>query len=141
MPYATQQDLIGRIGEDALIDLTDRADPPTGAIDATVVDEALGDADAIIDGHIRVRYALPLAETPPLLKRLAVDIAIYALHRFDVPELVAGRHSAAIDTLKGLAAGRVELPVADGSEAPAAPTEAVVQAPPRRLDRGSLEGY
>ena len=141
MAYATQADLIGRIGEESLIDLTDRADPPTGAVDAAVVAGALADADAKIDGYLRVRYALPLSEAPPALRVLAVDLALYALHRFEVPDLIEQRYKATIAFLRDVAAGKVLLPIADGSEAPSAPSEAIVQAPPRRLDRETLEGY
>src|SRR5690606_6605607 len=46
-----------------LVALTDRAEVATGEIDQDVVDRALADTDAMIDGYIAARYALPLAAT------------------------------------------------------------------------------
>ena len=55
MRYATQKDMIDRFGEEDLITLTDRADrakPPTGKIDAKVLNKALSDAADLIDGYL-----------------------------------------------------------------------------------------
>ena len=141
MSYAAQQDLIDRVGEAELINLTDRAVPPSGAVDADVVGAALAGADAAIDGYVRSRYALPIDPAPALLRELAVDLAIYALHRWDPPEVVTARRDQAMALLRDVSTGKVTLPVAGGGEAPAAPAEARVEAPPRRLSRETLDGY
>lgn len=62
MPYANLSGLTARYGQHMLVDLTDRALPPTGQIDVDVVQAALEDTDALIDGYLAGRYALPLAE-------------------------------------------------------------------------------
>lgn len=112
MSYASQADLVDRYGEDALIDLTDRADPPAGAIDAGVVTRALDDTDALIDGYLKGRYKLPLASPPPLLRDLAEQIAIYKLHRNQAADKIANDYQGALKVLAQIAAGTVRLDVA-----------------------------
>ena len=55
MTYATLDQLTDRYTERLLRQLTDRAAPPAGAIDAEVVDRALADTDAVIDGYLAGR--------------------------------------------------------------------------------------
>ncbi|WP_316171043.1 DUF1320 domain-containing protein [Bradyrhizobium sp. SZCCHNRI1058] len=112
MSYAAQSDLVARYGTPMLIDLTDRADPPAGTIDAAVVTQALADADAAIDGYLLGRYSLPLATTPALLKDLAVPIAVYKLHRDTVSDKVRADYLDALKTLSQIASGAVRLAVA-----------------------------
>jgi phage gp36-like protein len=112
MTYATQGQLIARFGEDMLVQLTDRAEPPAEAIDAAVVADALADADAAIDGYLKGRYTLPLTETPPLVRNLALAIAIYLMHRNSASEKVRNDYNDALRTLRDIAAGTVRLDVA-----------------------------
>jgi len=112
MPYASQQELIDRFGEQMLIDLTDRATPPAGAIDATVVDRALTDTDAAIDGYLGAKYQLPLTDTPPLVVDLALAIAIYKLHPFAPNSKIKDDYTDALKTLLQISQGTVKLPIA-----------------------------
>lgn len=140
MPYATLQDLIDRFGEDELIALTDRADPPAGAIDAEVVAAALASADAQIDGYVGSRYDLPLTATPPLLNDLACDLARYRLFK-DIPtEVVIKNHDDAMKTLRDIAAGRASLDIG-GSEPAAAGDGPRISAPDRIFTSDTLKGF
>lgn len=139
--YATQQDLEDRFGTEELIELTDRADPPLGAIDATVVGRALADADAVIDGYVGARYDLPLASTPALLTNLAADIARFKLYDEAPPEAVENRHKNAIALLRDISAGRAKLDIA-GSEPAASDAGAPeVSAPDRIFTRDTMGGF
>lgn len=112
MPYATQDQLTDRFGEKMVRQLTDRATPPAGAIDADVVARALADTDAVIDGYLAGRYALPLVATPDLVVDLALAIAIYKLHLSTAPDLIVNNYKDAIATLNRIGTGVVRLPVA-----------------------------
>lgn len=112
MPYTTQQDLIDRYGEQLLISLTDRAAVATNVIDTDVVDQVLGDTDALIDGYLAARYKLPLAETPPVIAAIALKIAIYDLHVYQPNEKIENDYKEAIRQLKDIASGAIRLPVA-----------------------------
>jgi phage gp36-like protein len=112
MPYTSLADLTDRYGEPMLVELTDRADPPANAIDAGVVDRALADTDALIDGYLKGRYRLPLASTPPVLRDLAQPIAVYKLHRHTASDKVRDDYRDAVRTLEKIARGEVRLDVA-----------------------------
>lgn len=115
MTYATQAELEDRYGERMLIQLTDRATPPAGAVDAALVSAQLANTDAVIDGYLLGRYALPLAEVPPLLADLAQAITIYKLHPFAADPKIEQDYKDAMATLDRIAKGTVRLPV-DGVE-------------------------
>lgn len=105
MPYATQADMQTAFGADELIQLTDRADPPVGAIDTAVLDRALEAADGEIDSYLATRYALPLASVPVILRDCAADIARYRLHGRGVPERVEKAYQARVAWLRDVARG------------------------------------
>lgn len=117
MSYATQPEMVDRFGTERLAQLTDRADPPMGVIDAAVLARALADTDALIDGYLAARYDLPLPAMPPLLRDLAAAIGLYKLYVDVVPEKVREDHRDAIRTLQDIATGRVRLDI--GGEEPA----------------------
>ncbi len=141
MPYATIDQLTERFGERMLVDLTDRAEAPTGAIDASVVARNLADTDAVIDGYLAGRYALPLAGIPPQLVDLALTIAIYKLHRFAPDQKIKDDYDASMKALAHIASGVIRLPAA-GIE-PAAATSSGVETidRERELSPESLRGF
>ena len=116
MTYATQAILVARYGSAALVALTDRAEVPTGQIDAAVVARALADADATIDGYLAAKYALPLTVTSPLLEDLCAKIAFWNLHIASPDEKVKIDYQEAIRQLREIAAGSVRIPGAAGVE-------------------------
>lgn len=138
MPYATEQDLADTIGADELVQLADH--DMDGVADQAVVEQALSYADAAIDGYVAVRYDLPLASTPALLTRLAIDLAHERLYPHGAPEAVAKRAEQARATLKDIASGKAKLDVA-GKEPESAPGLAQFEGPQRRFSRGSMEGF
>lgn len=109
--YATQQDLEDRYGTDRLIALTDRAEVPTGAINAALVARVLANADALIDGYLKVRYDLPLATTPDQLQPIAEAIAYYDLHLYEPNEKTKADHKLALEMLKDISKGVIQLEV------------------------------
>jgi phage gp36-like protein len=112
MAYCTLQSLTDRFGEARLIGLTDRGEEASGEIDETVVERAISDAEAAIDGFLKVRYALPLADVPAAVTDLALKIAYYNLHLDAVSEKVNADYQEAMKTLRAIAAGTFRLDVA-----------------------------
>lgn len=108
MPYAVKQDMIDRFGEVELKQLTDRSGD-VDAIDDTVLNRALADADAEIDGYLSGRYALPLASTPLNLNAMACDIARYKLYEDRATEHVRQRYDDAVKYLASVARGTISL--------------------------------
>jgi phage gp36-like protein len=114
MPYSTLSDLIKRAqgGEPELIQLTDRNN--LGAVDASVVDAAIADADSEIDSYLSVRYPTPVTVSSARLTAASCDIALYRLHQANPPDPVEARYKEAILWLRDIAAGKAGLPGASG---------------------------
>lgn len=117
MPYCTQADIEALLPPTTLAELTAEVG---GVPDPTVVAAAIAQAQAEIDSYLGKRYVLPFTETPPRVKTLAVDLAVYHLYaRRDVmPEGRRDRYKDAVAFLKDVAAGRAEIVEAAGAELP-----------------------
>lgn len=118
--YCTVQDLIDRFGEQELIDLTDRSD--MSMIDETILNQAINDACAEMDGYLASRYELPLATIPGTLKPLSCDIVRYKLHDEQPTEHITKRYEAVIKFLFSVSKGEISLGV-DINGAKAASTD------------------
>lgn len=108
-----------------LAQLTDRATPFTGTIDTVVIDRALADADAEINGYLAGRYQLPLATAPELLTDFALRITIYKLHTKVAPERITQDYELARADLLRVSRGDIVLQVA-GVAAPAGTSQEVL---------------
>lgn len=106
MSYCTEQNLIDRFGEQELIQLTDRSGYQQ--IDLTVLNQAIADADAEINGYLTA-YALPLVNVPANLVRIAGDIARYYLYADQPIPQVTQRYKDAIEYLKLIAKGTLNI--------------------------------
>lgn len=109
MTYATQADMIARFGEEDLIRLTDRDDPPLEAVDATVLAAAQADAAATIDSFVASRYTLPLSPAPRVLAGIECDLAWFNLQRGRVTEDAQKRKDDALRFLRDVSAGKASL--------------------------------
>lgn len=122
MPYSTLADILGRIPEIRLIELTDESSPnPTGTVQESVVDLAIQDADAEIDSYLGQRYTLPLAVAPKVLTKISLDLAIYALFLGRVermPDGLEARRKSALALLQMIADGKMSLGLPESSTEP-----------------------
>jgi phage gp36-like protein len=124
MAYVTLTQLKDRFGEQMLIALTDRGADALGVVDEDVVDRAIAEAEALIDGYLARRYALPLSVAQPMLVGVAGALVIYGLHIYEAPEKVAKDYNDAIKTLTAISQGTITLNAA-GVEAPSTGTTGV----------------
>lgn len=166
MIYATRQDMTQRFGEAELIALTDR--DGTGQIGAAVLARAMDDAQATVDGYIGKLYRLPLAGclkpatvptggmastafyvSPPMLTRLACDLARYYLYT-DLPDEheVARRHKQAMTELMSIATGKTQLVCPWGGSPgvaldadPLEAQEVMHSFAPRQMSADNLRGF
>ena len=143
MTYATQADLTARFGEDELIQLTDRSG--AGTVDASVVNAALADADALINGYLAGRYGVPVSPVPALLTRIACDLARHQLHGKATTDSVTAAQEQALRMLRDLASGTAVLtgaaPPAAGASPASSPGLVRMATPDRATDRASLADY
>lgn len=149
MSYILPSDLLTRFGAEELAQVADRGTPrlvtaelisaaAAGAdmsgwsvADIEAVGKALAnieqsieDAQSAIDGYLSGRYGTPMETPPPVVKRLASDVARYYLYEDHATETVQKRYDTAISFLRDVAAGKATL----GPEAQAGkPTGGTVQ--------------
>lgn len=109
MPYATRQDMIDRYSEVELAQLTDRGSVRADRIVDAVLNRALDDASAEIDGYLAGRYVLPLSPAPANLPLICCDIARYRLQINEAGEQVRARYDAAIKFLTKVATGEIQI--------------------------------
>ena len=118
--YCTLADMQARFDNRTLVQLTDRpADDtvlPATTITESVLDQAIADASATIEGYIGVVQPLPLAELPAVLVQHACNLTLYNLYRDATPDQVVKRHDAAIAFLRDVAARKVRLLPAEAEE-------------------------
>lgn len=140
MPYASQQAMIERYSEAALIDRTDVAEPYTGAVVAPVLERAQDGADGEIDAALRERYRLPLDPVPRLVTDIAAALTWWWLWPNSIPDDVESRAKWARDQLRRLTRGELTLdaPVVDAATSGGG---VIVEAPPRIFTRDTLRDF
>ncbi len=115
MPYATVEDFILEFGNQEAIELSHLDDPEQVGLDRAVLQRALDNATAEIDGYLGgAGYTLPLTSTPVLLRLKCCAIARYHLDRVRDREQVRLRYEDALNWFRDLVAGKVDLGL-DGS--------------------------
>lgn len=80
MAYSTQSDILERLDQVTLVQLTDRNG--TGQADASLVANAIAGADALIDSLVSPVYRVPLSSVPPVIREHSATIAVYRLHLY-----------------------------------------------------------
>lgn len=107
--YASRTDMEARFGQNEVVMLTDRSH--SGDVDDSVLQQALADAAAEIDGYLAGRYPLPFATAPKVLTGHACDIARYRLCGSSamVTDDIRDRYRDAVRFLEHVAAGKISL--------------------------------
>lgn len=126
--------------EEVLVQLTD--DDNIGVVDSAMVAEAIDTAGAEIDGWCAAQYVVPFVQVPALIKKCAIDVAIYNLYSRRVetiPETRATRYKEAMRLLKDIATGAVPLDTALVATTER-PTDAMFISEERLMRRSTLTG-
>lgn len=150
MSYSTQAEVRDMIKDDALntiIGDTFIEEPAEREeLVGPIIDAAIGDADAEIDGYLAKRYAVPLSPAPKVINKFSKDIAVYNLFsRIGIDEgtdqkTYLNRYNAAIKFLTLVAEGKVSLGAEADDPATAAATGFSVKSNPRLFSRGQMRG-
>jgi phage gp36-like protein len=141
MTYCTLTQLEDRYGLPLLLQVSDRSDVYPTAPDADLFARAIADAEGIIDGYVRTRYALPLAQVPALLTDLAQRIAIYTAHSSVASEKIRTDYTDAIKLLEKIASGLVTLSAAGVEPASSGGGGVTTNTPDRPLTSETMKGY
>jgi phage gp36-like protein len=143
MPYSTVTDLLSRVNEATLVQLTDTAN--TGAVDAALAQNAIADADALINSLIAPVYQVPLASVPRVITDHSASIAVYKLHLFRSvdPGVWKDAYQNAVAFLHAVAEGKVTLEGNTVEPPPSANLSNALEftAEPRNFSRTKLKGW
>ncbi len=109
MAYSTTQDLLTRITEQTLVQLTDTGG--TGIVDETIVASAVADSDSMINSMISPVYQVPLTTVPPVIREISAAMTIYRLHlyRSVEPGVWKDEYERALGFLQSVAEGKIKL--------------------------------
>lgn len=150
MNYSTPAEVREMIKDDALnaiIGDTFIEDPAKREeLVGPIINAAIGDADAEIDGYLAKRYPVPLSSVPKVINKFSKDIAVYNLFsRIGIDEgtdqkTYLNRYNAAIKFLTFVAEGKVALGVETDDPVKAAATAFSVRSNPRIFSRGQMGG-
>ena len=145
MRYCSLPDLQLAIPPQTLIWLSNDDESAT-AMNAAVVEEAVRQAEELVDAHLRGRYNLPLDPVPSVVKDMTVNLARHWLYArrpegSDLPDAVTRTYKAALKMLEQIRDGL--LTIGDPEHGPAAPEpgEMKVRARPNRFDISLLDRY
>jgi len=141
--YCDMDDVLDQLDEATLIQLTD--DEDAGGPNSARLTRAINDAEALIDSYCGARYSVPFGTVPAIVRKIAVEIAIYNLYarRQGAPEGRKERYEEAVSFLKDVAAGKVSLGVQPAPEAPDETSHDAVQSSVRTkiFDEDTMDKY
>ena len=111
MPYTDKSYFLKHIRQSELDNLTKGDD---GQPDDTKLTEAITSADDLINSYLRpVIATLPIDPVPPIIKQYSYYIASFYLQDNiqygEIPQRVKDNYDAAINFLKDVASGKVDL--------------------------------
>ncbi|WP_166838704.1 gp436 family protein [Rheinheimera pleomorphica] len=141
MPYCTVADMISRYGQQDMILLSWREGAADGEINQPVIEQAIADATAEINGYIGGRYELPLSLVPDVLVRHCCDIARYLMSGDRTPETVQKRYDSVISYLVKVGKGDLSLGLSQGNPTEPSETIAMIQADGQVFNRKNSKGF
>ena len=146
MSYSTKEEVREMLKDDALnaiIGDTFIEDPAEREeLVEPLIEAAIADADAEIDGYLAKRYTVPISPAP----RFSKDIAVYNLFsRIGIDESTdqktyLNRYNAAIKFLTLVAEGKVSIGTETEDPASAAATGFSAKSNPRLFTRAKMRG-
>lgn len=150
MSYSTKEEVREMLKDDALnaiigdTFIEDSAEREE--LVAPIIEGAIADADAEIDGYLAKRYAVPLSPAPKVINKFSKDIAVYNLFsRIGIDESTdqktyLNRYNAAIKFFELVADGKVSIGTEADDPASAAATGFSAKSNTRLFTRGSMRG-
>lgn len=151
MAYCTVAEVLDMLKEDMLNviigdNYIENEDERIQAI-TPIVEQAIADADAEIDGYLAKRYKVPFGKTPQVITKFAKDIALYnmvsrkGVDENDREKTYLTRYNAAIAFLTKVAEGRISIGVSENNTEDAARIGFSMSNSPRLFSRGSMKGW
>jgi phage gp36-like protein len=112
--YCNQTDIISIIPEKELINLTQDNPAQSQTVNEDILNENIKLSSEIIDGYVKGKYAVPLSNTPEIIRAIAVDITVYRLYSRrpqKMNDTIKDRYNNALNLLKEVQKGNITLSV------------------------------
>jgi phage gp36-like protein len=146
MAYTTQTEIEAAFSAATILALVD--DAKVGSVDTNGlarITAAITAASQEIDAYCRRHYSVPFVTTPPIVEKLATDLAGYYLYRrrmaeFGTPEDIKDLRAGAVRQLEQIAKGILDLGVEPQPTSSAA-VVAVSGGPDALFDATTLEDF
>ncbi|WP_156272346.1 gp436 family protein [Neomoorella glycerini] len=123
--YCELADILAQVDRRKLIDLSNDDGEPVldengnPTINTANVNKAIEAAGSEIDSYASVRYQVPFSPVPPVIKKLAVDIAVYNLFSRkwtgEEEDNIILRYKNAVKLLEKIAEGKVQIGISENS--------------------------
>jgi phage gp36-like protein len=143
MRYCSRADIGSAMPERTLIQLSSD-DPAAIFPDEAVIEDAVRQAEELVDGYLRGRYSLPLDPVPTVLRDAAVHLARHWLYQRRpegaLPEAVKDSRKDTLKLLESIRDGVVTLGMPDGAAAPE-PGEIRVRSRRQQFGDAQWKGY
>jgi len=89
-------------------------DEAGSTIDTDVINAAITDAQAIVNGYCMKNYEVPFATCPELIKKLTLNIAVYYVYEnrgAGASDAVRQRYDDSVKILENISSGKIQLGV------------------------------
>ena len=112
-----------------------------------LVEQAIEDAGAEIDGYLAKRYSVPFRKTPKVISKFAKDISVYHLvsrtgiDGSDREKTFLNRYNAAIKFLLDVAKGIIDIGIDEKSGSSEAANGFKMKSSGRVFSRDSMRGW
>lgn len=143
MAYSNQSDLLERINEDTLVQLTDTT--ASGQVDPALLNSSIADADALINSLVSPVYQVPLTVVPRVIRDHSATIAIFKLHLFRSidPGVWKEAYAGSLAFLQAVAEGKIQLEGISTEPSPSANLSNALsfESEPRKFSRTKLKDW
>ena len=143
MRYCTREDIGQAIPELTLLQLSND-NPAAEQPNESVIEEAVRQAEELVDGYLRGRYVLPLDPVPTVLRDAVVYLARHWLYQRrpegSMPDAVKDSRKDTIKLLESIRDGVVTLGMPSGQAAPE-PGEVKVRSRRQQFSDSTWERY
>lgn len=136
--YCTNQDIVDDLTEKVVAQLSNDEEP--NIVNEEIVGKYISESSQLIEGYLRGRYKLPLANEQAILKKICVDLVKYELYkrRGKVFDNIQNLYKDGIATLEKIQKGMITL---DEGTAETRPGFFLVSERKPVFDKAKLESY
>jgi phage gp36-like protein len=117
--YCNQYDILTRIPERELINLTQDNPTSNSGVDSAILNENISLSSELIDGFVSGKYSIQKDNIPEIIRSIAVDITVYRLYSRrpqKINDTIKTLYTDALNLLKQIQNGTITLSIKSKDE-------------------------